>query len=340
MLLKELCELNGVSGDEKKVRDFIREQIKAKADAYTIDKIGNLVAVKNSRSPNRPQVLLCAHMDEVGLFITEITGDGYLKFQPVGGIDPRILIAKPVTINGSLPGVIGAKAVHLQKKEERKQSLTIEELYIDIGANCQEEAEKEVKPGDYAAFASTFSLIGEGFYKGKALDDRVGCALLLDLMSGTYPCELLAAFTVQEEVGLRGSKVVGNYLQPDLAIIVEATRAADLQENNEEEWLVTLGKGPACSLMDAATIYQPELIRKVAAIAAANELRLQFRQSTAAANDAGNIQQAATGVPTITLSVPCRNIHGMNSLIAKADYEAAFQLLQAILQNIDVFFKE
>ncbi|NLI93986.1 MAG: M42 family metallopeptidase [Peptococcaceae bacterium] len=339
MLLKELCELNGVSGNEKKIREFILTQIQEKVDTFQVDKIGNIVAEQKPASPNLPKVLLCAHMDEVGLFITEITADGYLKFQPVGGIDPQILISKPIAI-GNIQGIIGTKAIHLQKKEERKQILNIEDLYIDIGANTKEEAEKEVKIGDYAAFIGTCDTIGKEYVKAKALDDRAGCALILETLADRYPCHLLAAFTVQEEVGLRGSKVISNYLQPDLAIVVEATRAADVQECDEEDWNVTLGKGPACSLMDSSTIYPPELIRKVSDLARISNIPLQFRKSTAASNDAGNIHKAGSGVPTITLSIPCRNIHSMSSMICKTDYENCLTLLRTILCHIGEFCSE
>ncbi len=340
MFLKELCELDGVSGNEKKVREYIIEQLKDKADDYKIDKIGNLIVRKKGMDGNIlgvPKVLLCAHMDEVGLFITEITNDGFLKFQTVGGIDPKILVSKTVVCGNEVPGVIGSKAIHLQKPEERKQILSIEELYIDIGAVSKEEAENIVKLGDYVAFASRFERLGSGFNKAKALDDRAGCSVIMQILNNQYRCDLVGAFTVQEEVGLRGSKVISNYLEADLAIVVEATMAKDLAETFEEEWIVELGKGPACSLMDSATIYNPELIQKVAELAEKLDIPLQFRRGTTAANDAGNIHQAGRGIPLITLSIPCRNIHTMSSLIAMQDYENCLKLVHSILENIQVF---
>ena len=350
MFLKELCELNGVSGNEKPVRDYIIEQLKQHVDEYRIDKIGNLVVQKKCAAPHSsggnaeheraPLVLLCAHMDEVGLFVTEITGEGYLKFTTVGGIDPKILISKTVLCgNDNLPGVIGCKAVHLQKLEERKQTLSINDLYIDIGAGSKEEAEKNVKIGDYVAFAAEFARLESGFYKAKALDDRVGCALLMETMAHRYPCNVVGAFTVQEEVGLRGSKVVSNYIQADLAIVLEATGARDITEKREEEWIVELGKGPACSLMDALTIYKPELIAKVSELAREHNIPLQFRRGTAAANDAGNLHLAGPGIPLITLSIPCRNINSMNSLIAVQDYENCRTLVRLILEACQQFIE-
>jgi len=345
MLLKELSELNGVSGNEKPVRDFIlahlKDRLQDNLNSFRTDQIGNLLierkGVGKEFGENLPKVLVCAHMDEIGLMITEITADGYLKFQTVGGIESGILIAKTVVFDSGLQGVIGLKAVHLQKTEERKKIPDIEDLYIDIGASSKAEAENVVKLGDYVTFPTIFEEIGSGLYKGKALDDRVGCAAIMELLEQDYPCDLTAVFTVQEEVGLRGSKVVSNYLQADLALVVEATRAADFTESERENWIVTLGNGPACSLMDSATVYKPGLIQKVMAAAAKNNIPLQFRQGAAAANDAGNIHQAGIGISTITLSVPCRNIHTMSSIISKNDYQHCVRLLQCILNDIHYF---
>jgi putative aminopeptidase FrvX len=338
MFLKDLCELNGVSGNERAIRDYIIKRIKNKLNLYSIDKIGNLVVEKKSSSADLPSILVCAHMDEVGLLITCITSEGYLKFQPIGGIDSRILVSKTVTCGSNgIPGIIGYKAIHLQKPEERKQSPNIEDLYIDIGSNSKEETEKIVKLGDYVTFLSRFERFGSELFKAKALDDRVGCAVIMEILNGKYDCNLIAAFTVQEEIGLRGSKVIGNYIDADLAIVLEATKAADIDEKNQEEWIVEVGKGPACSLMDSATIYKPELISKVVATAQKYKIPLQFRKGTAASNDAGNIHKAAKGIPTITISVPCRNIHSFNSIIAQKDYENCIKLIKAILGEISLF---
>lgn len=343
MFLKELCGIHGVSGNEKPVREFILENIKEDITAYRVDHIGNLIAEKKANAENLPKVLLSAHMDEVGLMITEINTDGYLKFKPVGGIDPAILMSKTVIFNNDIRGIIGLKAIHLQKIEERKKIPEMDDLYIDIGASTKDEAEKFAKIGDYAVFSTEFEEIGigpeddAGLYKGKALDDRAGCAILMELLTHSYPCDVSAAFTVQEEVGLRGSKVLSNTVMADLAINIEVTGAVDYCETDREDWVVELGKGPACSLMDSATIYRPDLIKKVMETARVNNIPLQLRQGTRAANDAGNIHQAGNGIPTITLSVPCRNIHTMSSLISRGDYDQCIRLVKCILNNIQNF---
>lgn len=337
MFLKQLSELNGVSGNEKAVRDYIIENIENKVDSYRVDKIGNLVAHKKSKANPVPKVVLSAHMDEVGLFITEITSEGYLKFQTVGYIDVNILVSKPIIINNNIYGVIGSKAIHLQKPEERKQSFLIDQLYIDIGASSKEEAEQHVKLGDYAAFTTTFETFGSGFWKGKALDDRAGCAVIMELLTKDFSCDLATVFTVQEELGLRGSKVISNSLEADLAIVIETTSAMDIQDNYRENWIVELGQGPACSLMDQATIYNPNLIKKTVELAERNAIPIQLRQGTAAANDAGNIHLAGIGIPTITISIPCRYIHSMSSVIAQTDYDNCLDLLNCILNNIEEY---
>jgi len=342
MLLKELCELGGVSGNETGVREYIIEKLKDKVDSHQVDRIGNLIVSKKGKAGNETKafgILLCAHMDEVGLFITDITEDGFLKFQTVGGIDLQILVSKTVICGNNVPGVIGSRAVHLQKPEERKKILSLEELYVDIGASSRDEAEDVVKIGDYVTFESKFENIGSALYKAKAFDDRAGCSIAIRIFEDEYEydCDLLGAFTVQEEVGLRGSRVVSNYIKADLAIVLEATMAGDQRETQEEDWIVEIGKGPACSLMDSATIYKPELIRKVVETAEKYNIPLQFRRGTSAANDAGNIHQAGKGIPTITLSIPCRNIHTMNSLISRNDYENCLRLVQAILKDINTW---
>ena len=338
MLLKALSELNGTSGAETAVRDFLREYITPYAERVYTDKIGNLIAEKGSALPG-PKVMLAAHMDEVALMITEITTDGFLRFRTVGGIDPRILLAKPVLFAGGLTGVIGAKAIHLQKKGERQKALGIENLAIDIGAKSREEASGKVKLGDYAYFTTKFQSLGEGYYKGKAFDDRVGCAILADLLKQDYPFPFTAAFTVQEEVGLRGAKVAAYHVNPDFALVLETTVANDITEDGQENWITELGQGAACSLLDRSTLFQPKLIRWLAEVARQKDIPFQLRQGGGGGNDAGSIHVSRSGVPTLALSVPCRYIHSFVSVIAEKDYQACYQLADALLREFPAFWE-
>ncbi len=333
MLLKSLSELNGTSGAESLVRNFLRQEIEPYVETVKIDKMGNLIATKNAHLTG-PKVMITAHMDEVALMIIDITSDGFLKFRPIGGIDARILVSKPVQINESLVGVIGAKAIHLQKRSERQKALSFDQLYIDIGAKSKEDASSKVKLGDCAYFMTKCEPFGEGLYKGKAFDDRVGCAILVDLLKKDYEFPLVAAFTVQEEVGLRGAKVAAYHVAPDFAIVIEGTVAADASDREEEGWVTELGKGPACSLMDRKTLYSPKLIQWVTDLARQKGIPLQFRRGTSGGNDAGSIHVSKAGIPTIVLSVPCRYIHSFASVISEKDYTTCFNLVDVLLKDL------
>ncbi|HWQ88763.1 MAG TPA: M42 family metallopeptidase [Desulfitobacteriaceae bacterium] len=333
MLLKTLSELNGTSGDETTVRNLLSAEIKPYVEKIVIDKLGNLIAFKNQKFSG-PKVLITAHMDEVALMIMAITNEGFLKFKPVGGIDPRILVSKTVRIGADLTGVIGAKAIHLQKLPERQKACTYDQLYIDIGAQSKEEAAGKVKVGDYAYFVTACEPFGEGLYKGKAFDDRIGCAILVELLKQEYDFPLVAAFTVQEEVGLRGAKVAAYQIEPDFAIVVEGTIAADVMERAEEEWVTELGKGPACSIVDRTTLYSPKLIQYVAELARRKNIPLQLRRGSSGGNDAGRIHITKTGIPTVSLSVPCRYIHSYVSVINEKDFKACGDLVLALMRNL------
>ncbi|GAB6174714.1 M42 family metallopeptidase [Paradesulfitobacterium aromaticivorans] len=341
MLLKKLSELNGASGAEKAVREALKEMISPYVDSVFVDKIGNLIAEKKGRLQG-PRVLLAAHMDEIALMVTDITGDGFLKFKPVGGIDARILVSKAVKINENITGVIGAKAIHLQKAGERHKALTYEQLYIDIGAKSRDEASQRVNLGDYAYFITSFAAFGDGLWKGKALDDRVGCAALVEILQNEYDFPIIAAFTVQEEIGLRGARVAAYHTEPDFAIVVETTVAADTLDRQENEWVTEVGKGPACSVMDRSTLYNPKLVRLVTELAAHKGIPLQLRRGGSGGNDAGRIHLSKSGVTTIALSVPCRYIHAPVSVISDKDYQGLISLIDQILREIPAnpFFRK
>lgn len=332
MLLKTLTELNGTSGAEKEIRNALSQELKPYVHSINTDKIGNLIVQKNPQSAG-PKVMIAAHMDEVALMITSITPDGFLRFQPVGGIDSRILVSKPVKIN-SLMGVIGAKAIHLQKPKEREQALKIEQLYIDIGAKSKEEAEKHIKIGDYAYFFTKTEPLGQGYLKGKAFDDRVGCTILAELLQRDYPINLIGTFTVQEEVGLRGATVAAYHVQPDFAIVLEGTVSAHMMEVEEGEWVTEPGKGPAISIMDRSSLYQPKLLHQVTQLAVKNGIPYQFRRGHSGGNDAGQIHLSRVGVPTIAISVPCRYIHSSSSVLFEEDVRNALRLVDLILKAI------
>ncbi|MDR1962131.1 MAG: M42 family peptidase [Gracilibacteraceae bacterium] len=333
-MLETLSRLDGVAGQERKVGEAISARLRGMGLTPKTDRIGNIIVRRETGAGDAPHVLLCAHMDEIGFLITEITAEGYLKFSPAGGVDRAVLPAKRVRIHGDLPGVIGIKAVHLQKPEERKKLPEFDAFYIDIGAQNREEAEKHVKIGDMACFEDTWHEFGAGLFMGKAIDDRAGCALLLELLAEEYPCCVTAAFTAQEEIGLRGAQVLAGSVQADWAIVLEATAAADVQETEPEETVTMIGRGPVCSLMDGGTVYPRDMIRAVRECAAAEDIPLQYRRGAAGSNDAGALQTGGAGLRLITLSLPCRYIHTMHSVAGWEDYANWKKLVIALLKNL------
>ncbi len=345
MLLKRLCEAAGVSSGEDEVRRILREELAGLNVTIACDSLGNLLVTKEAGTrkdtskwlgARPPRVMIAAHMDEVGLMVTGFEKSGLLRFATVGGIDPRVLMAKSVVIGkDKVPGVIGAKAIHLQKPEEREKPMRVEELFIDIGAKDDKEAEKAVHKGDLAAFTTTFKELGYTTVMAKALDDRVGCAALVEALRDDYDITVCAAFTVQEEVGLRGAGVAAYSLEPDVALVVEGTTANDVTGVKEHEYSTTMGAGPAITMMDRSVIASGKVVDRLFAVAAAKGIPAQHRRSTAGGTDAGRIQIARAGIPTATIAVPCRYIHSPACIASLKDFEAAVALTKAFLHSIE-----
>lgn len=334
MYLKELTDLPGVSGDEGQVRAFIADKMQNLCDELVTDSIGNLICLKKGTDENPKRLMVCAHMDEVGLICSRITDDGFIKFKCVGGIDTRVLVSKKVRIGRRLiSGVIGAKAIHLQEKEEREQVPKVTDLYIDIGAKDKAEAEKHVSVGDYCVFDSEFVEFGSGFIKAKALDDRLGCACLMSLAEERFAFDLYLVFTVQEEVGLRGARVAAERIRPDAAIVLEGTTCSDVYGTDEKDYSTISGGGAALSILDRGTYYDKELTNALYATAKQHEIPVQFKQTASGGNDAGAIHTAAGGVKTAAISVPARYIHSSTSVVNKSDYEALKALIHTFLKE-------
>lgn len=330
MLLQRLSELAGPSANEDEVRKFIIQQLKTSGASPSTDALGNVLV---SKGEGNTRVLMTAHMDEVGLMVSAIDRSGLLKIHEVGGLDFRYLVSKIVLVGeNKVPGVIGAKAIHLQEPEERNHALKRKDLYIDIGAKNKEDAEKYVKIGDYAVFNTQFSE-KELVYAGKALDDRAGCAILLDLLKEDYNCTMNAAFTAQEEVGLRGAMVAAQRFDVDLAVVLEATAANDTL--GAKHFASTrLHAGPVLTVMDTTTIASKELTDKLASIAEQNNIPFQYRGSSRGGNDAGAIHLAKEGIPTAVVSIPCRYIHTPVSCISKEDFNNVYKLLNVFLKSL------
>lgn len=335
MLLKRLSEAMGGPGHEGEVRNLLREELKDCVDEIRTDTIGNLFCIKKGR-PGALKVMVAAHMDEVALMITHIEKNGMLRVRNAGGIDDRILVSKIVRVGkDKIPGVIGAKAIHLQEPHERNQALKTDHLYLDIGAKSKEEAEKFTKMGDYAYFETTFEEFGNGMIKGKALDDRVGCYILAELLKKQWDFTFCGVFTVQEEVGLRGAGVAAFALQPDMALVLEGTTASDVPESEEHEQNTTVGAGPAISVIDRAGIATKSMVKGLVEVAEKHGIPYQLRRTNFGGTDAGRINTTGAGIPAATVAVPCRYIHSPVSIASSKDLENTLKLAEYYLRSVE-----
>lgn len=338
MLLKKLSEAFGPSGCEQEVRTILQEELKDYISEWQRDALGNLIACKPAATG--PRVMVAAHMDEVGLMISSVDSAGLLHFHKVGGIDDRVLVSKPVLVGKErVRGVIGAKAIHLQRPEERTQVIPHRSLFIDIGAKSKEEALEKVKIGDYVIFATQYGELGAGMAKGKAFDDRAGCAILAELLKEDYSFPLYGAFTVQEEVGLRGAGVAAYAIEPDLAIVLEGTTCNDVSGIEEHEYSTVVGGGPAITFMDTSAVGNKAMIQELVRLAEANGIPYQFKGTVTGGNDAGRINISRAGVPVVAVSIPCRYIHSPVSLLSLADVEHSKALVKLFLRSIEGGFR-
>lgn len=331
-MLKDLCLINSSSGDEKAVRDYIISEIKNYCE-YSVDNLGSIIAFKKGIKKPDKKVMLCAHMDEVGLIITNITDDGYLKFDTVGGIDSKVIADRVVKIN-DVNGVIGLKPIHQLSADEKEKAPAISELFIDIGAKNKEDVLNYVNLGDYAYFESDYYEFGDGFIKAKALDDRIGCMLLIELIKSDIEYDTYFCFNVQEEVGLRGAMCTSFAVQPDISVILETTTAADLCGVTGGDRVCVLGDGPVVSFMDSRTIYDKDLYNLAMTAAKENNIKIQTKTAIAGGNDAGAIQTSGKGSRVMAVSLPCRYIHSGSSVVKGSDIDETRKLLKAVLPEL------
>ena len=331
-LLEKLCNAIGVSGDESEVRKIVLDEIEPYADDVKVDAMGSVLAIKRGRGAKRVRVMVDAHMDEVGFFIVAEEGEGIYQFDTVGGIDPRHLVGKQVYVGrGRTPGVIGGKPVHLMSLSERRNKVPVDGLRIDVGlagiANV----------GDRAGFATKFKRVGPSIMS-KAIDDRIGVATLIELLKhAPSNIDLCTAFSVQEEIGLRGAKVAAQYFKPDMAIAIDSTPANDLPVYDGSEntsYNVKLGLGPAIYIADGSTLHDPRLVRFLSETSDAQKIPYQFRQPGGGGTNSGAIQRSLAGVPTVSVSVPHRYTHSPVSISRVEDWKNTINLLHAALKKI------
>lgn len=330
--LEEICQLNGGSGGEAQVRDFIAANIRA--DKVIVDNLGNLLVFKKGKKTPKNKIMLAAHMDEVSFIITHIDEDGFLSFDAVGGVNPGVVLGKVLRLESGALGVVGVKAIHQQSTEERKKIPEFSEMYLDIGAFSREEAEKVVSLGDRAYFDTDFFGFGDGFIKGKAIDDRAGCLIMMDMINGNPEYDAWYAFTVQEEIGTRGAKTAAFTIAPDIAIVLETTTACDIAGVSGAKTVCELGSGAVVSYMDRSTIYDRGLYALAVETAKKNGISSQTKTLIAGGNDSGSIHISRGGVRTCAISVPCRYLHSPSCVIMESDFLAVRSLAEKMLSAV------
>lgn len=327
-LLKQLCLLDGTSGDEDAVREFIISQIDGHCD-YKTDNLGNILCFKKGKNRACKKVMLDAHMDEVGIIITSVTNDGFLKFKTVGGIDTSALMFRKVKINGKINGIIGGKPIHLIKGDAGKKLPEQDSLYIDIGTSSKEKALEIINIGDRAVLQSDFVISGKNI-KAKAIDDRIGCAVLINLLKSDSEYDFYASFSVQEEIGTRGAKTAAYSINPDAALVIEATTAADIADVPDDRKVCKLGKGAAISFMDKGTVYDKNYYHA----ALQSGLPCQPKQAVAGGNNSAGIHLTREGVRTLAISLPCRYIHSSSCVANIEDCKSIETLAKYMLNGI------
>lgn len=331
-LLSYYTSLFGASGREGDIRRAIINEISPYAEVRT-DVLGNVIAFKKGKEEPPATVLLSAHMDEVGMIVTGITDDGYLKFDTLGGIDARTLCGKQVMVGtGKLYGVIGQMAPHLIDKSD-DSAKEVKDLYIDIGAKDKDDAMQYVCEGDVVGFRSDYAEYGEGFVRAKALDDRLGCVILTNLIKRELPYDTWFVFSVMEEVGCIGAGCAAFDIKPDYSIIVEATTAADITDAKDKTPVCKVGKGPVLSFMDGGTVYDRDFFKLAMNTAKSEGIEYQLKQAVAGGNESRAIQRSGAGSSVLAVSVAVRYLHTAMGACSLDDIDKTEQFIYKILEK-------
>ncbi len=336
-LLKELCNAHGISGFEGEIIQIMKEEFKKSCDRVEVDSFGNVIARKGK---GKRKIMLAAHMDEVGLMVKHINEKGFVSFVKIGGIDDRILLGQRIVIKskkGDVQGVIVSKPPHLQKKEEREKIIRHEELFIDIGAKNEKEARKRIEIGDPIIFEPNFDRLNKNMYFGKAIDNRLGCYVLIKAMERipeNINATIYAVGTAQEEIGLKGARVSAFRLNPDYAFAVDTTISGDIPQIKETESSLRLGKGPAITITEAGgrgVVTHPRLRKLLVDIAKRYRIPYQIDVLEGGMTDGAIIYLTREGIPTGVISIPCRYIHSPTGVFDMRDVENTIKLLVKVL---------
>lgn len=338
-LLASLSNAFGPPGSEDEVREILRRELEEIADEVKVDKLGNMFFHHHGRE-DYPKIMITAHMDEVAFLITNITENGFLRFHTLGGIVNRIMPGQRILLKGEkgyLKGIIGTKPPHIMKPEEREKVIPIEELFIDIGASGKEEVEERgVTIGTTGVFDVEFMELGGGYLMGKAFDDRAGCTVLIQVFRALKdtPYNLIAVGTVQEEVGLRGARTAAWQIYPDYALALEGTFANDVPGVREDRVSAKLKNGPVITIVDRTTITHPKILKTLVKVAREKNIPFQFKKIPAGGTDAGAIHLTKAGIPSGTVAVPCRYIHGPAAITHIEDLKNTVKLVREFIKTI------
>lgn len=333
--LEKLCNLHGAAGRERIVAEEVLRQCKEYgAEAY-IDNLGSVIAFKKGKKVPKNKIMLDAHLDEVAFILTSVTDEGFLRFRDVGGINPKVAIARRVTVGyNNLPGVIGTKPIHMQSDEEQNNCPEFENMYIDIGALDKDDALKHVRLGDPIYFAPNYTEYGDGMLVAKAIDDRLGCAVLLEVMQGELEYDTWFSFSTQEEAGGRGARATTYTIDPDVCVAVEATASGDVSGVEGANRVCVVGEGAVVSYMDGSTIYDMEMFDLAMKLGKEKNIKCQTKTQIAGGNNAGVIHFSRGGVRCIAVSGPSRYIHSPSDVVKKDDAYAVYEMVRELANTI------
>ncbi len=332
-LIKQLSELSGVSGYEHNAGEFVKQLFAKYCEEIKTDNMGNIIAIKKSSRNNPYKLMIEAHIDEIGLMVTNIDENGFLYFAAVGGIDPRILLANEVIVHGKeeLFGIIGAKPPHVLSADEQTKTIPIDKLYIDIGLN-EQQAKAKVSPGDVVTFRNKFAELKNGVVSTKSQDDRTSVAILVSVMKKlnniNCPYDLYFVASVQEEVGLRGAKTAAYGIDPDMAIVIDVCHASTPDGN---DGVYDFGCG---AVVTKGPNIHPKLLSRVLGALDANGIPYEIDiEGGDTGTDAWAIQVCRMGIPTVLFSVPLRYMHTPVEAVSTAD-------LNVIVNSVCAFCSE
>ena len=328
-LIKKLTEIKSPSGREDNIRNAILEELKGYIDGYEIDKLGNLIVWKKGKKDGK--ILLDAHMDEIGVLATYIDEKGFIRIEPIGGVSPYNLLGSSIAFPQT-EGFVGVEGETSEELSKNIKNLDFDKIFVDIGAKSKEEAEKLVPPGTFGVYSASFKDLGERLVS-KAMDDRIGCAIIIEVFKRSNPYHTLyGTFSIQEEIGLVGASVVAFDIKPDLAIAIDVTAHSDTPKGPKRMSL-ELGKGPAIKIKDSASISDRRIVEKLKNIAERNSIPYQIEILLRGGTNAAALQRTGEGIPAGTLSIPTRYVHSPHEMIDINDVENAIRMLKILVES-------